>query len=213
MLFAFYLHYFLFFISLSYAHRQCLQVLDAAFRLPIHGPSYIDCRNAIRHLPFFPEAANNPVTNSSAAPHSHPRQVTSTHPYFPISDVISDSCLLILRFYEGRVPLTMNDMESSENWDRPKWPLTGESVRKIWNAQRNAAEQVVENCVYRGLGGIQWEPIDLPETPFVWYAALLRDVKSGSSMAEREQRALLAEVDVHSQRTRRWPFDGNVYHV
>ena len=96
---------------------------------------------------------------------------------------------------------------------RPQQKLTGESIMKLWSAQRVAAQQVTQDCVRRGLGGIQWEPIDLPEMPFVWYAALLREVVTRKGRVEMEQRRLMAGVDESARRTRGWVFDGGTYYV
>ena len=208
MFFARYLPYFLCNLYVCHAHVQCHQVLDGITGLSSHGPSYTDCRQIVRHMPFPYEATDALASNTSL-----PRSVTPTHPFYPLSDVTSGSCRLILRCYESRMPMSIHDMEQVTKSGPPKTPLTEKSVRRLWTVQRDAAQQVLRDCISQELVGIHWSPIDLPETPFVLYVALVTSGRSWTSAREAEQRALLAGSGGLWSHERSWFYDGGVYHV
>ena len=107
----------------------------------------------------------------------------------------------------------MNNIEHAEMAGEPKRPLTGQGMIKVWDAQRQAAEQVATTCVHHGLAGIQWEPINLPGIPFAWYAALLTHAERSVGEARLEQLALLAGGDRRPWRRWRWDLSISDYVV
>ena len=120
--------------------------------------------------------------------------------------------MLVLRFYEGRVPLSLNAIERGEHEGLPQQSLTEESVLKLWNAYREAGRQVLTDCVDRSLAGVQWEPIDLPDMPFAWYGALLTAVPSLVWEERREQRIALSGLfDGDPFWRRAWNFNVGIY--